>query len=154
HSLFCDCMDPLAEYTASRDRFRAEEQLLQRQFVRIGNWRLVIGLVTAVLAWFVFALHSLPLWSLLIPIAAFIALVIFHQRVIRRQTLAARAVSFYERGIARIKDEWIGKGITGDRFRDASHVYSEDLDLFGKGGLFDLIAVSRTAAGEDTLANW
>jgi hypothetical protein len=147
-------MDPLAEYTVRRDSFRAEEQLLQHQFVRIGNWRLVIGLATVVLAWFIFARHSLPLWTLLIPVSAFIALVVFHQRVIRRQTLAHRAVAFYERGIARIQDEWMGKGVTGDRFRDPSHVYSEDLDLFGKGGLFDLIAITRTAAGEDTLANW
>jgi MutS-like protein len=107
-----------------------------------------------VLAWFVFARHSVPLWSLLIPVSAFVALVVYHQRIIRRQTLATRAVAFYERGIDRIQDEWMGKGVTGDRFRDPSHVYSEDLDLFGKGGLFDLIAISRTAAGEDTLANW
>ncbi len=147
-------MDPLAEYTARRDRFRAEEQLLQRQFLRIGNWRLVIGVAAAVLAGFIFVGHSLPLWSLLIPVFAFVTLAIFHHRVIRRRTLASRAAAFYERGIARIKDEWIGKGMTGDRFRDTSHVYSEDLDLFGKGGLFDLIAISRTAAGEDTLASW
>ncbi len=147
-------MDPLAEYTARRDSFRAEEQTMQRQFVTIGNWRLAIGIAAAVLACFVFVWHAVPLWSLLIPLFAFTALVVFHQRVIRRRTLACRGVAFYERGIARIKDEWIGKGITGDRFRNPSHVYSEDLDLFGKGGLFDLIAISRTAAGEDILASW
>jgi hypothetical protein len=147
-------MDPLAEYTARRNSFRAEEALLQRQFISIGNWRLAIGVGTAALAVFIFALHSAPLWSLLIPIAAFIVLVVFHQRIIRRRTCATRAVAFYERGIARINDEWAGKGIAGDRFRDPSHVYAEDLDLFGKGGLFDLIAISRTTAGEDTLASW
>ncbi len=147
-------MDPLAEYTARRDSFRTEQKLLQRQFVTIGNWRLAIGLAAAVLAWFIFARHSVPLWSLLIPVSAFVALVVYHQQIIRRQTLSGRAIAFYERGIARMKDEWVGKGMTGDRFRDPSHVYSEDLDLFGKGGLFDLVAISRTAAGEDTLANW
>jgi hypothetical protein len=147
-------MDPLGEYTARRDRFQVEERVLERKFNRIGNWRLVVGLSAAVLAWFIFAQHSLGLWWLILPFITFLILVILHQRVIRRRTLANRAIAFYERGIARLKDEWIGKGNLGERFRDPSHVYSEDLDLFGPGSLFDLIAVARTTAGEDTLASW
>ncbi len=147
-------MDPLAEYTARRDRFRAGEQLLGKQFIRIGNWRLAIAVLAAALAWLVFGRRSVTPWSLLFPVGAFVALVVWHQRVIRQRTMASRAQAFYERGLARLRDEWIGTGITGERFRDASHVYAEDLDLFGKGGLFELIATTRTAAGEDTLAGW
>jgi hypothetical protein len=147
-------MDPLGEYTTHRDKFRVEEQVLERQFNRIGNWRLVVGLSGAVLAWFVFARRSLGLWWLTIPLIVFLVLAILHQRVLRRRTLANRAIAFYDRGIARLRDEWIGKGNLGERFRDTSHVYSEDLDLFGAGSLFDLIAIARTAAGEDTLASW
>jgi MutS domain V len=147
-------MDPLAEYSARRDYFQTEEKVLQRQFVVIGNWRLVIGLLAAVLAWFVFARRAAPVWVLLVPFVAFVVLVVRHQRIIRARTLASRAVAFYQRGIARMKDDWIGRGITGDRFRDPTHVYSEDLDLFGKGGVFELVALTRTAAGEDMLAHW
>ncbi len=128
--------------------------MLQRQFITIGNWRLAIGISAAVLAWFIFAGHLAPLWSLLIPLTAFVFLVVWHQRVTRARTLASRAVAFYQRGITRLRDEWIGKGSTGDRFRDPTHVYSEDLDIFGKGGLFELVALTRTAAGEDMLARW
>lgn len=147
-------MDPLAEYTARLNRFRAAEQLLDKRFILIGNWRLAIGVLAAVLAWFIFARHSISAWSLLGPIGAFIALVIWHQRVIRERTLASRAIAFYERGLGRVRDQWMGTGLTGERFRDPSHVYAEDLDLFGKGGLFELVANTRTAAGEDTLAHW
>ena len=134
--------------------FEIEERVLERQFNRIGNWRLVIGLSAAVLAWFIFAKHVLGLRWLTLPLMAFLFLVILHQRVIRRRTLVNRAIAFYERGIARLRDEWIGKGSLGERFRNPAHVYSEDLDLFGRGSLFDLIAITRTAAGEDTLASW
>jgi len=42
----------------------------------------------------------------------------------------------------------------GERFRDPAHPYAEDLDLFGKGGLFELLSTARTRGGEDTLARW
>ncbi len=147
-------MDPLAEYTARRNRFRAAEQLLGKRFISIGNWRLAIGVFTAVLAWFIFARHSISPWSLLGPVSAFLALVIWHRKITRERTLAARAIAFYDRGLARLKDQWIGTGLAGERFRDPSHVYAEDLDLFGKGSLFELVANTRTAAGENTLAGW
>lgn len=147
-------MHPLAEYTARRNRFRAAEQLLGKRFIAIGNWRLAIGVFTGALAWFIFARRVISPWSLLGPVGAFIALVIWHQRVTRERTLASRATAFYDRGLARLQDEWIGTGLNGERFRDPSHVYAEDLDLFGKGGLFELVANTRTAAGEDTLARW
>ncbi len=147
-------MDPLQEYVARRDRWRAEQQILQRQFIRLGNWRLLLGITGVVLAWLAFGPHILSGWVLLIPLIAFVALVVWHERVIRRRTLAERAIRYYERGIGRLEDRWIGTASQGDRFRDASHVYGEDLDVFGKGSLFELISSARTSAGEQRLADW
>src|SRR5919198_2160842 len=67
---------------------------------------------------------------------------------------AARAIAFYDRGLARIEDRWAGGGETGDRFRDPTHLYAADLDLFGPASLFELLSIARTRAGEDTLAGW
>jgi DNA mismatch repair ATPase MutS len=53
-----------------------------------------------------------------------------------------------------LEDAWAGRGTSGDQYRDASHIYSEDLDVFGKGSLFELIARTRTNAGEELLARW
>jgi hypothetical protein len=147
-------IDPLEEYSARLTRFRAEEQRFGSKFVAIGNWRLAIVVLFALAAWLVFARQALAIWWLLAPCAGFIVLVFWHQRILRSRIRASRAVAFYERGVARLQDEWIGRGTSGERFREASHLYAEDLDLFGKGGLFELIAIARTAAGEDTLANW
>lgn len=144
----------LEEYRARLTRFRAQAEILQKQFDQIGNLRLAIAAVFVVLAWFVFARQSVAVWWLLAPIAAFAVLVIWHQRVLRTRTRATRAAAYYERALARLKDEWIGRGNAGERFRDPAHVYAEDLDVFGKGGLFELIATTRTRAGEDTLAGW
>ena len=77
-----------------------------------------------------------------------------HDRVIRARDAAARAITFYARGLARIEDRWIGTGEPGDRFRDERHPYVNDLDLFGSGSLFELLSVARTRAGEEALAAW
>src|SRR5262249_26068855 len=64
------------------------------------------------------------------------------------------AIAFYERGQARLEDRWIGTGEPGDRFQTDDHLYANDLDLFGRGSLFELLSVARTRTGEETLAAW
>jgi hypothetical protein len=77
-----------------------------------------------------------------------------HQRIHAAVARFERAVKFYERGLARIEDRWSGSGEAGERFADKSHPYSEDLDLFGRGSLFELLSSARTHAGEERLASW
>ncbi len=147
-------MSPLAEYLARLEARRRVSELEQKQFRRIGNARLAAGFAGVVLAFFVFGEVWISVWWLLIPLAVFAALVIVHARVVERLERSIRAAQFYDRGLARLEDRWMGMGETGERFRDPAHVYAEDLDLFGKGSLFELLSTARTRAGEDTLARW
>jgi hypothetical protein len=39
-------------------------------------------------------------------------------------------------------------------FKKFSRMYAGDLDLFGHGGLFELLSTARTPMGEETLAGW
>jgi hypothetical protein len=89
-----------------------------------------------------------------VPLALFIILAIFHERVIRLMGRRRRAVKHFERAIARVDEKWRGKGTTGDRYLDPAHPYAQDLDIFGKGSLFELLCTARTRIGEDTLAQW
>lgn len=98
--------------------------------------------------------HYLSPWWLDVPVAAFAGFASYHSRVLRALELAQRAAAFYEKGLARMEDRWAGIGETGERFNDPHHVYCTDLDLFGKGGLFQLLSAARTRMGEDTLAQW
>jgi len=97
---------------------------------------------------------TLSFWWLVVPIAAFVALAKAHDRVIRARLAAARLVTFYERGLARLEDRWVGTGDAGDRFLEDDHLYAADLDLFGRGSLFELLSLARTRTGEETLAGW
>ena len=88
------------------------------------------------------------------PVTIFPWLVRRHDRVVRERAAAMRGMAFYERGLARLEDTWVGTGEPGDRFRDDHHVYANDLDLFGRGSLFELLSLARTRTGEETLARW
>jgi MutS domain V len=122
--------------------------------IRLGNVRLVLALLGVVLAWASFREHYLSPWWLAAPVAAFVGIAAYHSRILRARELAERATAFYKKGLARMADRLADVGETGERFDDPHHVYAADLDLFGKGSLFQLLSTARTRMGEDTLANW
>ena len=90
----------------------------------------------------------------LLPLAAFIVLVILHERVVRVRKRAERGAAFYERGLERIDGTWQGKGDGGSEFADDHHPYAGDFDLFGRASLFELISIAVTRAGRSRLAQW
>lgn len=150
-----DAAQSVAEAYANRLRARETEvSRLAKLHDRIGNGRLALGVVFLLVAAAVLLERALaPAW-LLVPALGFAALVLYHSSVRRARVRAERAVSYYRHGIARIEDRWIGLGQTGERFGGVNHIYAADLDLFGKGSLFQLISAARTRMGEDTLARW
>ncbi len=147
-------MNPLTEYQARLEDRRRASEIEQKQYRRIGNARLAAGFAGVVVAFFVFGEVWISPWWLLLPVAVFIGLVVVHARVAERSERSIRAIQFYGRGIVRLEDRWSGTGDTGERFHDPHHIYAEDLDLFGKGSLFELLSTARTRSGEDTLAGW
>ena len=120
---------------------------------RCGLFRLLVFALAGATVWFAIQGKS-PSWAIGIPVAAFIALVWWQSRIEREMECARRAIGFYERGIARIEHRWQGGGETGERFLDAHHPYSLDLDIFGRGSLFELLSTARTRGGEAKLAEW
>ena len=105
-------------------------------------------------AWGAFWQGAVSGWWLLIPFVAFVITIRVHDGVIRSHEAASRAVEWYERGLARLEDRWAGSGETGARFIDDTHPYSNDLDLFGDGSLFQLLSTAQTSTGEEILSAW
>ena len=152
HNQLC-VSSPADEYRARLELRRAEHALWSRRDARFAYIRLAV-FAGFVLIMILAAQDVIDWWWLLVPTLGFAVLVQRHDRVIRSRLAAARAVAFYERGLARIEDRWPGTGERGDRFRDDHHLYAHDLDLFGEGSLFELLSIARTGAGEETLAAW
>ena len=120
----------------------------------MGQARLALAGIIAVTGWLVFARHVAPQWALLAPAAAFAVLIVLHERLRQKRAKVARAANFYQHGVDRLDGAWAGRGNCSERFDDDSHPYALDLDLFGKGSLFELLCAGRTLAGQRTLAFW
>src|SRR6202789_979235 len=120
---------------------------------RLGYAKLVISATTLVAA--CLFLHYLKgLEALPLLIGTFLVLAVLQEKKIHRIRFRARAIDFFERGLARMEDRWSGTGESGERFLDPLHPYARDLDVFGAGSLFELLCTARTRAGEQTLAAW
>jgi hypothetical protein len=108
----------------------------------------------ALVAWLAYGRGTLgPVW-LWLPIAAFVALVVLHGRVVAARRSADAGVRYYERALGRLDGRWAGQGVTRTDLAPDDHPYAADLDMFGRGSLFDLLCTANTRPGETTLAAW
>ena len=145
---------PADEYRSRLTARQQRHQALSVNDARISYARLVVFALGALTAWMAFGRGVAHPAAIALPVLALLGLMRWHAGVIRDRELTGRAITFYERGIARLQDQWAGGGEPGDRFLAATHPYAADLDLFGRGSLFELLSIARTRAGEETLARW
>ena len=146
-------LSPGDEYRARLASRQADGRALAKRDRLLSHARLVTFLAGAALV-AVWWRGTAPAWWLALPAIAFVVLIQRHDQVIRALATAQRSILFYERGLGRIEDRWAGAGEPGERFRDEYHLYANDLDLFGRGSLFELLSIARTGAGEERLAEW
>ena len=144
---------PADEYRARLSDRRATHARLARVDERLSYARLAVFALAILLVAAAWRGWVAPWWAAL-PLVSFVALIVKHDAIVRARDAAARAIAFYDRGLARIEDRWAGGGENGERFRDPDHLYANDLDLFGPASLFELLSIARTRAGEETLAGW
>jgi hypothetical protein len=146
--------NPSHEYSERLEKFATAVAARERQHILAGNTK--VGVVVAGLgfAWMSLEKGWFSTYWLALPLCVYAALAVLHEYILRARTRAETAAEFYRKGLARIEDRWAGTGQTGDRFREEAHVYAEDLDLFGRGGLFELLSTARLPMGENQLANW
>jgi hypothetical protein len=145
---------PRDEYSVRRAARAETHARLSRLDERLSYARLAAVAATALALALALFSGILPAWIAAFPIAAFVALAVWHDRVLRAGDCARRAIAFYDHGLARVDDRWHGTGETGARFLDEDHLYARDLDLFGPDSLFQLISRARTHLGEEVLARW
>jgi hypothetical protein len=120
----------------------------------IGNLKVIVVAGGLLIAYLSLSKNLLPAYWLLVLTGALVVLALVHELLIRAKARASGAADYYRKGIARIEDCWAGTGQRGDRFRPDNHVYADDLDLFGRGSLFELLSTARLPMGENRLADW
>jgi hypothetical protein len=138
--MYSQCVQAVEEYAQRLKQREASVHHYDSIHIRLGNLRLALALFAVAIAWESLKRHVVSPWWMTVPAAVFIAIVAYHSRILRARDLARRAVDFYKSGLARVEDRWAGTGATGEQFNDPHHVYASDLDLFGRGSLFELLS--------------
>jgi hypothetical protein len=146
--------DPRAELSRRLAARRDALARLDRRDGAVAGARLAVFAAALALAWAAFGAHRLSAWWLLAPATVFVALAVAHDRVITARARMRRAIAFHERALERIAGRFAGTGTPGDEFADPAHPYALDLDLFGRGSVFELLCAARTHPGEERLASW
>jgi MutS domain V len=141
-------------YSARLSAQKGKQTAAERRHKQLGYLKLAV--VAATIWVFILGLKAeiASAWWLIVPIVALAFLEKVHERVLASLKKCTRVMAFYERGLARMEDRWMGSGETGEDFLETEHPYARDLDLFGKGSLFELLCTARTSAGKDILAEW
>jgi hypothetical protein len=144
---------PATAYTERLNARRATAAALAERLDRLSYARLVTFLLALALAGIGFGTDWLSPWFALAPLLAFFYLVAKFEMARGRMAWAERAAAYYSGGLDRLAGKPGGPG-DGSRFADHTHPYSDDLDLFGPGSLFERLTACRTRVGEDALAAW
>ena len=118
----CEMNDPAAVYAAQLSARQRDAAAFESTNARFAYARLAIAIAAAAVVWLALSSGYSILW-VLIPVCAFVALMMAHERVQRRVQRLRRAQTFFERGVARLKGEWEGHGETGEGYLDPAHPY-------------------------------
>lgn len=157
---------PLEEYKLRLRAREARETDLRKRHLWVGYARLVLVVFFLATAWFTVFQKEGPRSLIVIPIALFVAAGLLHGRLLRSLEEARRSAAFYRHGIARIEDSWVGlveRDVRGGVHTNLSpplaaklddSLYAHDLDIVGRGGLFELLCTARTRMGEQHLLDW
>lgn len=134
---------------------QGEVERHDRRTQAIANLRLFTFLAGVGLTWAVFGAHTVASSWLALPLVVFVAAVIAHERAHRALERARRAEAFHALALRRSRVESLtGATPDGARFLSPHHPFAGDLDLFGRGSLFEQLSTARTTVGEATLARW
>ena len=146
-------VSPRTEYERRRAARQADVNALRAVDDRVASVGLWAATVAGVLLLVILLGFISPVW-ILVPLAVVLVARIIHVRYDNRIQVLEAGVRHYDRGIARMEDRWAGQGREGREFENPAHPYAGDLDLFGKGSLFELLCTAQTRTGEKTLATW
>jgi hypothetical protein len=146
---------PEVEYQRRLDRWRDRQARLERRAALLRRTeKIVFGVI--VLMGLLSQYESVRNKFIMIGVPALLLQAVsgWRKRTLRAGRLAGRAAEWYETRLACLRGEWGGHGPAGERFADDAHPYALDLDLFGRGSLFERMYLARTGAGEEALAGW
>jgi len=126
-------------------------QGLRRKLVLSGLLRLTVFLTAAIIVYYTWAEIRLVIPLAALAIFIFIYLVARHSSIQKKCDFYKALIAVNSVELAVLKGDFSGLD-PGDRYRDSSHDYSEDIDLFGEKSFFQYLNRTSLQDGSDFLA--
>lgn len=137
------------EISKNKDRIQDLNKIINI----ISIIRLGIVLVVVAAGYYFFKIENIVLLilSMVIGLAIFIIIAIFHNKKIRDRKKSQLIISINSRGIDRINGNFKKVEDKGEEFLDEKHPFTSDLDVFGRNSLFQMINSTKTKFGREKL---
>lgn len=145
---------PDKQYLRRKGHYQQLLLALEKSFRKMIHYKLAVILVGPAMI-IVFILKQKYFWGggvFLASVALLIIIDIQHRRIEQHQKYAAILRDLNEQALWRFDKRWSSFSDTGEEFQDDDHPYASDLDIFGKGSLFQWINSSHTFLGRRKLA--
>lgn len=147
--------EPRSVYESRLTAFEAQREQEARHSVRLSTARIIAFLViVATGLWAEARPGPMPVAVTASALVLFIALVIWHSRIRARVDWLAALAAANRDGLHRLDRVWDALPIRSIPSVIERPAYAEDLDLYGRASVRQLLGATVTVAGERTLAHW
>ncbi len=146
---------PESKYQRRVEAYSKKFDLYAGRSNTAGNYKLLVFFAGAALAVVLYIMRQYILMFAVLALfaAVFVYLSIIHNRIIMNKNYAEAMQQINNMCLKRAKGLWTAFSDTGEEFEDPGHSYTHDLDLFGKGSLFQMINMTTTFSGRQKLAD-
>jgi hypothetical protein len=145
---------PEKKYQKRVDVYSKRLDMYTSKSSSLGNYKLLVFFIgiAVTIALYVLKQYIFMLAEIIIFAAVFSYLVITHNRLLKSKKYTAAMLQINGMCLKRINGMWKEFSDIGEEFENHGHNYTYDLDLFGKGSLFQMINMTSTYSGRHKLA--
>jgi len=146
---------PEKKYQKRVNAYSSKLDMYTRKSSSVGNYKLLVffvGIAIAV-ALFIFNQNIFLLAQIIVFGVGFAYLSRGHNRLLKNKDYSFAMLQINKMCLKRINGQWTEFSDIGEEFENHEHNYTYDLDIFGKGSLFQMINMTSTYSGRHKLAN-
>jgi ABC-type multidrug transport system fused ATPase/permease subunit len=142
------------EYNKELEHYNKRLQHFQKKSSSLSKIRLALFLLCFITAAFFFYSQNalMVVLSITLFFLSFIPLVLYHDSIKAQIEFQRHLIKINKSSLRRIRGKWTDFSDRGEEFIDREHPCSFDLDIFGRGSLFQYLNTALTFYGRRSLS--
>lgn len=146
------CKEEYAFYERLVDEYKDKLTQVQKKIYIVGSLRLVCVILTGMLL-FIYWSQGAPVLTglVLVGVILFCILLVVHNKLYIRKSYNESVIALCEKELRLFNYDFTGID-DGERYRNAAHDYTNDLDIFGHKSLYSYMNRSASFIGNDRFA--